>query len=83
MWRRFWVYLLWRFWRGGRDDESQHLLLDSALAPGPAVAIAGPVFIPNWTMVGERQPSPLGRPSVGGLVFLTALAKLRLLLSLV
>jgi len=25
------------------------------------VAIAGPVFVPSWTLGGERGPSPLGR----------------------
>src|SRR5262249_59104922 len=35
-------------------------LLDPALAPGLAVAIAGPVSIPSWTLGGERDPSPVG-----------------------
>src|SRR5262249_59674500 len=36
--------------------EHQHSLLDSALAPSFAVAIAGAVSIPSRTRNGERHP---------------------------
>jgi hypothetical protein len=41
--------------------EPQHSLLDCALAPGFALAVAGPVSIPSWTLCAERQSAPLGR----------------------
>jgi hypothetical protein len=50
-------------WSYNSTHEPQHSLLDCALAPGFALAVAGPVSIPSRTLRAEHQSAPLAPQS--------------------